>query len=447
MHSKRTINIPLFLLGMFSATEIRLVGSAAISEWFIFVVAPFMFIKNLRLLRQDGFMPLLWLAIAVSVSNFISCFVNDVAWDFALRGMATNYSIFAIPVVMHNYLRKDLSGFKWFLVGGAISALISIFIFQKGSEIGLANKMGIEASEAILENEFLWTARIGGWLALPINAFYYSTPLLYSMLEPFLFSLYFVVTSSSGRSAALVGMSSAVLIFIGGKRRKNMARIKKYFYLMATIALLGLSVVKIAYVHAAKSGILGEEAQRKYAMQTRGNDSALSIIMGGRSDFFMGLVAALERPFWGYGPWPIDKDGFAERFLYEHADYEEIQAHERMKIIAAQNGVITQGWIPTHSHLIGFWVWYGLAGLIFWLYVLRVVFQVIKNGMDAIPQWYGYLCCFIPGFVWAIFFSPYGRRVGTMTGVVCLLLVRAVANGRIRLPYEMEREAYSQDNK
>ena len=447
MYTKHSINIPLFLLGVFSLTEIRLVGSAAISEWFIFVVAPFVFIKNYDLLKRDGFMPLLWLAIAVSVSNFISCLVNKVEWDFALRGMATNYSIFAIPVVMHNFLRKDLSGLKWFFVGGAISALISMFVFQKGSEIGLADRMGVEASEAILGNEFLWTARIGGWLSLPINAFYYSTPLVYSIFEPFLFSLYFLLASASGRSAALVGMCSSILILIGGKRRKNMARIKKHFFAMVAIAVVGFTIIKIGYVYTAKSGILGEEAQRKYVMQTRGSDSALSIIMGGRSDFFMGLVAALEHPIWGYGPWPVDKDGFAERFFYEHADYEEILVHERMKILAAQNGVIRQGWIPTHSHLIGFWVWYGLAGLIFWLYVLRLIFQVIRYWMNAIPQWYGYLCVMLPSFVWAIFFSPYGRRVGTMTGVVCLLFVRAVATGKMRLPLSMLIEAEKYDNK
>jgi len=79
--------------------------------------------------------------------------------------------------------------------------------------------------------------------------------------------------------------------------------------------------------------------------------------------------------------------------------------------------------------------------------VLWLIFKVVKIGLSAIPQWYGYFALKIPSFLWAIFFSPYSGRIGTMTFVVCLLFAKAVAEKKLMLPYEMEVEALRHDSR
>ena len=51
-------NFWLFLIGTFSMTQVRLIGSIGISEVIVFVVAPFVFVSDYRFLKRDGFMPM-----------------------------------------------------------------------------------------------------------------------------------------------------------------------------------------------------------------------------------------------------------------------------------------------------------------------------------------------------------------------------------------------------
>ena len=101
---------------------------------------------------------------------------------------------------------------------------------------------------------------------------------------------------------------------------------------------------------------------------------------------------------------------------------------------------ISDKMIGCHSYITEFWLWYGIWGLVFWLYIIYVLLRYLKQDVAAVPQWFAWLACSIPGVFWGIFFSPFSDRFGVTLFVVACLMARAVRTGKFQLPLEMVQE-------
>lgn len=430
----------LFLIGLFSMTQVRLVGSIGISELVIFVLAPFVFVADYQILRRDGFLPTLWLALLVCAGCCVSSFCNQSSLPVFLRGFASPYSIFAIVVVLHRVLRKNLNGLKWLFLGGCLSFVVCTFVFHTGTEAVDAERYGGGAA-AIMESSIFLIGRLSGFLMAPIAGWYFQTPLPYSVLTPIIWSGYCLFSTVSGRSAALGTMVTALILLVGKKRRSQMSRIRRHFVPFLLAVLVAGLAFKGFYRTAAMHGWLGEEALKKYESQTKGRTSALALLMGGRSEAFVGLFACLDRPIVGHGPWALDTNDYCVDFLAKYGQPEDYDKFVQSTLSDQRMGISRRTrLIPAHSHIIGFWLWYGIFGLLFWLYVLKLVYDWCRHSSSAIPQWYGYFAVSIPSFLWGVFFSPFGSRVQAVAVIACLLMARAVQRGRVQLPAEMVRE-------
>jgi len=200
----------LFLLGTFSATQIRLIGSIGISEVIICLVAPFIFFADYHLLKRDGFLKLTWLSIFVMVGCVVSCIANSTPFAAAIRGFATTYVMFSAIVVGHRLIRRCPMGIKWFYLGAAISVVVNIFVFQTATELSIygGGETGIDAAEGIMSSPIFWISRLQAWIFLPIRGWYLQTSVLYSFLTPIIFAVYAALTSVSGRSAAILRRSA-----------------------------------------------------------------------------------------------------------------------------------------------------------------------------------------------------------------------------------------------
>ena len=129
MNSKRA-SLFLFLLGTFSMTQIHVVGNIGISELVVFLVAPWIFIQDYRVLKLDGFMPAIMLSILMCAGCVVASIMNHTSVPNFLRGFAAPYTIFSVLVVGHHLVRKSPGGHKWFALGMAMTVTINIFIFQ-----------------------------------------------------------------------------------------------------------------------------------------------------------------------------------------------------------------------------------------------------------------------------------------------------------------------------
>lgn len=438
----RNTSLWLFLIGLFSETQIRVVGSIGISELVIFAIAPLVFFMNYRTLKNDKLMPALMWAISAMTGCVIACVYNATPIVYALKGFATVYSVFAIPVVLHALLRKNIMGYRWLLLGIAISGIITIFGFHNAAELSKAVGDATTASTSELkQGELFWLAHFGAWPVLPVQGWYLSTPTPYAIIAPLVLTFYTILVSSSGRSAIVTACLASVLIFLGRKSRKRLARLQRSFFAVALVGVVVLGVLSSLYKYAGQAGWLNERAQNKYEGQMKkdkkGGFSPLKFIMAGRIEFFVGLYECLHAPIIGYGPWAIDTEGVYEDFLSKYGYQEDYEAYlKHQSYLARAYQMRSYALIGGHSHILQFWLGYGILGLPYWIYVLYLIFQFWRRYISFLPQFYGFFVVFSTSFMWNVFFSPFGGRMGFGLFITTLLLIRASAMGRIQLPVQ-----------
>ena len=440
MGNKRA-SILLFFAGMFSMTQVRVVGSIGISELVIFLVAPFVFLQDLNILRRDKFLTILNLALLTCCGCVLSSLYNHTPMPLFLRGFAAPYSIWACIVVFHRLLRRNLSGLKWALAGFSLSIIINIFCFQAAVEAdSLAEgARGVDAAAGIMSGPIFWVGRLSSVLSLPYRGWFLSTPLIYTIVTPVFLVLFSMTTTTSGRSASLTTLAGLALILFCRKSQKRMRSFSKALPFFIVFGLVGVLLANAAYRYSAEKGWLGEEAYKKYVNQTKQGKDVLHLLMAGRSDFFVGLIALKDRPFWGYGPWARDQGGYMEAFLAEYGapeDFEYYAAEMRRRLQTGQSHML----MPAHSHIVGFWLWFGALGMPIWFYVLCLIYDYYRHSMSAIPQYFGFLAMGLPNILWGIFFSPFSSRVNVAFLLTALLVNRAVAKRCIPLPPVMQME-------
>jgi len=431
-----------FLFGL--GSQLQIVASLSITELCVYALAPFLYLIERPHMRQTGVLRFFHLSLLVVVGCVVACWQNHTPFGSALRGMAVTCLLPCVIVVGHHLLRKDMSGFKWMLVGVTLSFFACTFWLQKSVELSKAagGWSGDVDARDIMSGPIYWIGRLGDLLNLPSRAWYLQCPIAYSILAPLFMVSFSMFTSISGRSTALGYLAASVIVILGGKSASRIKRtICDRFWILVLIGLLGIPCVTHMYRIAATQGWLGEESRQKYEYQTKGGSGVGRLLLGGRMESFCGLIACIDKPIVGFGPWAVDSGGYKKLFMSKYADSSDYDYYMNYMKFASEHGVrYNMFMIPCHSYITEFWLWYGIFGLIFWLYVVFVLLRYLKQDCWAVPQYFRWLACGIPAYLWAVFFSPFGDRVMAILFVVACLWVRAVRTGRLQMPSTMMRQ-------
>lgn len=426
----------MFLFGL--GNNLQLWGtSLCFTELFVFAATPLLFSSELPYLRRNGLMPFLWISFMVAVGCAIACLFNHTPIPFVIRGLAVTCLLPCVVVVGHWMLRRNMAGFKWYLFGVACSAVLCTFVFQQAVELSMTAGAGKDTADAIMSGPLFWIGRLGAFVTLPAKGWYLQCPLAYNIGAPLFMAGFAMLTSTSGRSAALGAIASVVLVFLGGKKQSKMRRVSKNFWVLFICAFAGAFILKNIYSFAALHDWLGEASRKKYEQQTRGNTSMMALLMGGRMQSFCGLMACVDKPIIGFGPWAQDTAGYQLSFLRKFGNKDDMADYEQAATAREQRGGIVANLIPCHAYITEFWLWYGIWGLVFWLYVIFVLLRFLRQDCWVVPQWFMWLAASVPGYFWGIFFSPFGNRIPTILFVVACLMARAVRKGRQQLPRSM----------
>ena len=431
MRNNRSLIWFLFGLG----GQLQIVASLSLTELFVLCAAPILFAQERVYMKRNGVMPFFCLSLALVAGCIIACLANHTAPNYCIRGLAVCCILSCSIIVSHWMLRKDMTGLKWYLFGAAVSGVLCTFFFQKSVEVAMEG--GASASD-IAGGVNYWIQRIGPFVTLPAAGWYLTCPILYSVGAPLFMAFFSLFTSVSGRGAAVRAMASAALVLIGGKKRITLRnRICRGFWLIMILGVIGVFAAKQTYQIAATSGWLGEKALKKYELQTKGKKGIMALIMGGRMESLCGLIACVDKPIIGFGPWAQDNNGYTEEFLARYADWEDYESHIKSIAYANAHGFAMRNLIPCHAVVTELWLWYGIFGLIFCLYVFFAMLRYLKEDCWAVPQWFFWIGASIPGLFFNMLFNPLSSRVGIPFIVVACLIVRAVRKGRVQLPYEM----------
>lgn len=445
MAKKHTLAWFLFGLG----SQLQIIASLSFTELFVFIAAPFIFLREKDYMRRNGIMPFFWMSLLVVVGCVVACIANHSAPLFVLRGMAVVCLLPCAIIVGHWMFRRDMGGFKWFLIGTAISSVLCTFVFQKSVEItGLAGGVGGEgAADAIMSGPIYWIGRLGVMLNAIPKGWYLQCPTFVAMGVPLFMAGFSMLTSASGRSAALGAIGTVAILLIGGKKREAIrSKLCNKFGLWCCVAIIGILCIHTLYRVAATQGWLGEDALKKYEQQTQGDTSIKKLLLGGRMESFCGLIACVDKPIVGFGPWAKDDGGYIGEFLSKYGTFEDYQGYIRATERQLSQGNVTH-MIPVHAYITEFWCWFGIFGLLFWVYVIFVLLRYLKQDCWAVPQWFMWIAASIPGYFWSIFFSPWSDRIGGIVFVVACLMARAVRMGVQPLPDYMEEEIFKVETK
>lgn len=410
----------LFLIGLFSQTQINVGGKLGISEFLMILIAPYVFLRNLNVYRRDGVgyflvMILLWLAGAVFVDMYMKTY-----FPFMMRGIAVPITVFSCVVCVYPLLRENPLALKWLLLGSAISGVVSIFVFQRGLAGDVAAEQGLSAGiEQVVSYKLFLVNLLTTWLTLPIVGWYLSVPKWYSVSAMMFLTVFNL--AAGGRSAFLVALCSMMIIMFAGKTVKSVVFLRRHVLtILMSLALLGVGA-KYLYKHAAVSGLLGSEETRKYELQTKTGSDILHLLMGGRSEFFIGLLAAFDRPLLGNGSLALDEKGYQIEFLKKYGDLEDYQRALKMQRF---DGMF---FIPFHSHIVTYWMWHGIFALVFWATTIVLAIKTFLYRMHVCLPWCGYFAVTLPMYFWDVLFSPFGSRVKYSVLWVALLLVSKMA--------------------
>ena len=313
-------------------------------------------------MKRNRVLTLFWLAAATVVGCVIASFVNHTGWWAMLRGMAVTVIMTCSIVVGHWLLRRNMNGFKWMLLGVALSGIISTFYFMKSVEVSQMGGLGAKVTaEDIMSGPIFWISRIRPFAMLIPTGWYLQCPIVVSALIPVAFGLFAILSTASGRSAALSALAAAALVLVGGKRQRTIMRVCRNFWKLMLVSVVAVFLAKNLYSLAASSGWLGEKSRLKYEKQTQGDTSMMRLLLGGRMESFCGLIACVDQPIVGFGPWAIDRDGYTSEFLRRYGTYEDYENIRRMEADARERS--QQSLIPCHAYITEFWLWYGIAGL------------------------------------------------------------------------------------
>jgi hypothetical protein len=403
----RSLDILAFALPAVSFLEITIIGRLIVTELLLLVMLPWLWQARDRLPLPRWFLVLWagWLLSQIATDIVVGSAFRDLARGWA--GIVFTLTNFAGILVVVSTMRRA----RLFAVGLAIGGLLAFFFAPNPTAAfdpwkwGLAGPIGLLIAAGL-------SGRSGyrfPWLTVSMFVAFGTLNLVLG---------YRSLGGLSLLAAGYLGLCAVGRRPSAGPPSKVRALLGVAFLATVGVAVLGL------YSAAASSGVLGPEAQVRYANQA----GAFGVILGGRPEALVSTEAILDSPILGHGSWAKDP-----RYAKLLVDRQQELGYE----VTPQ--YVGTDLIPAHSYLVGAWVWAGLFGALFWFAVASVAIWLLANL-------YAFRVTLAPLLVvqallllWELAFSPYGlgaRITAPYALSLCLLGLRLLRK---------DREAYLSD--
>lgn len=400
-------NVFLFLVGLFSMTQIRLIGAFPLCEAVTIPIGFFLLSKLPKYFSNKRFRNIILLGLFWLLGAYISDVYNDSQTEDILKGLGT--IVFFITNLVFSFwaLKDNCYRIIWFLSGAFLSSFLRLFMF---TSMSLQQQMVENGFTGVWE---VWAVYFIAPAVLIFAFYYYGSHRKLVICAIFLYAVYSIFNMS--RNLFLIYSIVGLLLIAFGsvrsyregliKQRLLQSKSLRYLCLM----FLGLVVVKGSYEYLAGQGYLGEDAYQKYEKQVINSKLGLA---AGRGEFFMGLYAVKDSPILGFGSFAKDNSNYALRFL------QKFDSDNSLAITSVRYRTD----IPAHSHIVCAWVWHGLVGLIFWSYIVYLIIIYLWRYLmkDPLLIAFSLLMSFV--FLWNIFFSPFMDRIGEAMRIVFLIL-------------------------
>lgn len=395
-----------FILGLFCCIELRIVGIIYLSE---LLSLPFAFLIGYRIILNNRYArKMLVLCVLWLVGQIIADLINGTERTKALKGEFTIILVLLeMPVVF--WLVKDkIIRVMYFFIGYSLAGLLSFYFFKSFDTLQALDVWRVYAWEsfALCVGAYLFMKGAGGLAILVTESFAIWT-LFHGSRHVFL----------------IVSIANVIVLFYSKIKSKTLNLSLKVYRRRSMLLFLSLGLAMFAtiktYEYSAGNGLLGDAAQKKYLDQ-KSTDNGLA---SGRAGFFIGLTAVKDNPIIGYGSFAQDKGNYAFNYFISHGyDVNSFTSDDEI------------GLIPTHSYLVGSWVYAGFLGALFWLFILFCIIKALKEGVFLItPKLIAMaVYCTIP-LIWDILFSPFSYRLRFIFYIVMVIWYLTEMNNRVQV--------------
>jgi hypothetical protein len=174
---------------------------------------------------------------------------------------------------------------------------------------------------------------------------------------------------------------------------------------------LGLIIASLAFTAFVRSAIyslslyefISNEALVKTLEQSTGS---LGVLFGGRVEIFASLLAWHDKPFFGWGAWPIDPNRTYALSGFQIMEDLGYKFSELAFLIDNVANDVALPWIPTHSFLFQSLVWSGIFGFVpsYW-FLCSILSRFLCMSSRHTP----FLIHFLHSLaIWSMLFSPFG---------------------------------------
>lgn len=393
MNKNQLKNIFAFIVGCLAFLQFRIMGTFALGEIVALASTPFIAFGKFREnknARQFVYMAFVWLLGVILADIW-----NGTPMEDRLKGMFN--VVFLISLVPFIYWLFYDNPKRWLIyyMGYSISVLYNYY-FQRTYDSDYDRMVwGVYAYYPLA----IWGA---GWL-------YYIGRKKLSYILIFLFGLWSLFNMSRNiflnQSLAIV-----ILIFINIVSKNSDANtfnrlFSRRFIQLSAMLVVGLFLVSYSYESMAQNGTLGEGAKKKYLIQKRSEIGLAS----GRGDFLVSLYMIQKKPVFGYGSYAKDKDKIAYKYRQARGMNLYHEKYEKTNLI------------PGHSYILGAWVYAGILGFSFFVFVLIKLWNFFKSGAVLYePKMAGIIVYVLALYIWNILFSPFSDRINFVVFMMVL---------------------------
>jgi len=381
----------VFVLGFLSFVLVHFIGDLFVSEILIAGLTPVLLLYCGRKLNQPRIKRVSGLLGLWLLAQIISDVYNHTVLVDRMRGTAL-ITLFAIEIA-----------FFCMTVGGS-ERRKAIFIsgYAAGSVVMSAFNPVKVAIGGSFADHWKWGYATGVTLLAALLSSFCLIRRRYVLALLPLIGISAVDLLLNFRSAFLTIFVTTVLVFpivpeqIGRlrflPRKGSLARVG----LVAMLALAGGWTANLMVHFVSRAGFIGEEAQQKNEVEAQ----AGNLLLGGRPEVLIGLKAALDSPILGHGSWARD-------MKYIEMQHDMLQEYG-MEHDLSDAEATGRGLIPTHSHLVGAWVFSGCFGALFWVYLFWLVVRAIAVAAVQRPALAPVYVWLLVSCIWNIVFSPFG---------------------------------------
>jgi len=385
------------LLILYSLTRkifIDFVGRLIFSEIIALATFPF-FRLNIFLKKYKGLKIVLKGLSILLFFQIISDLFNQTSSSDFLRGWAVIFFSFVSVVFLVKNIGNNPKAIIPLLF---CSFLIELIFGSTELDIGLLE-----------ENSNFFKVRFVSFLnlfVLLISYFFYVKRT--KSLVPILFLTYALICFIlDARSNGLIFLIASFLMF---------TKIRKVRFSKKNILIIGvISSVFFysSYVFYVNSVINNGFGGRNAKMQISSMDNPYNpfeLLYKGRLETFIAIIAIQEKPVLGHGSWAKDKGG---KYAY------------LIKQITGRDRNEEKGFIPSHSVLLGSWLYAGFFGFLSILYLFinlfKIYFKIFKSSFDS--SVFPIITVLTADMFWAVLFSPFGLLRTTFPLFAAMLII------------------------